>query len=131
MSEEKVTSEATAEPENPEVKKEDNKYLRNLKWCGSKLAAGIHWGAKNPGLIVPMLIGGFTFISGLVNMVSGNDQLEHCLAEDDRTGEKLLTKQPLTNAQILELGDRMDEGLSKGEALRDMGLLRDEKKRKI
>ena len=55
---------------------------------------------------------------------------EHCLVEDDRTGEDLMVRHPLTNDEILELGNRMADGQSKGESLKDMGLLKKEKSRK-
>ena len=128
MSEEKTVPETKDEPE---VIQEESKIKTFFKKCGDGLVKGIHWCAENPGAIVPVLIGGFSAISGIVTLFSGNDKLEHCLSEDDRTGEMLATKHPLTNEQVLKLGDMMDEGMSKGEALQAMGLLRDEKKRKF
>jgi hypothetical protein len=46
------------------------------------------------------------------------------------TGEEFMLKHPLRNDEILELGSRMIDGESKGEALNDMGLLRKERRRK-
>ena len=73
-----------------------------------------------------MLIG---ILSGAVNMESSKNK--QCLVEDDVTGCKYLTKHPLTNNEILELESRMiNGGETHGEALKNMGVLRKERKRR-
>lgn len=98
----------------------------------AKVGPAVHKVAENLGWIIPaagLTISGLGAISGLF---SGTKKLEKCLVEDNYTGEDLLVKHPLTNSDILEMSDRMKEdGVTKAEALYDMGLLRNEKRRKI
>lgn len=55
---------------------------------------------------------------------------QKCSVQDDLTGCEYKATHPLTNSEILELSDRLQQGESKGQALRNMGVLRKEKKRK-
>ena len=80
--------------------------------------------------VAPMVVPALVAIASGVATSSVNKQ-KHCLVKDDRTGEKLMVKHPLTNDEIMDMGDRMEANdLSKGEALRDMGLLKKERSRK-
>lgn len=81
-------------------------------------------------MVLPMIVP--VAMTALGNATGqGKEYREHCLVEDNRTGEDLMTVHPLTNSEIMELGDRMQTfGQSKGEALRDMGLLKKERSRK-
>lgn len=76
---------------------------------------------------------GFTVLPGVIvaigGAIAGKDP-GACLVEDDVTGLDFKTKHPMTNKEILELGDRMIDGQSKGDALNEMGLLKKERKRR-
>ena len=74
------------------------------------------------------IIGGI--ITGVATISGGGPAPASCLVEDDVTGLDFRTKKPLTNSQILELGDRMIDGQTKGEALSEMGMLKKERKRR-
>ena len=75
---------------------------------------------------------GFTALPGIVAVVGGiiGKNAEGSYVEDDVTGLEFRTKHNLTNKEILELGDRMIDGQTKGDALNEMGLLKKEKKRR-
>ena len=53
-----------------------------------------------------------------------------CRTKDRVTGCEYRTKHPLNNSEILELSDKMSAGMTKGEALDSMGLLKKERRRK-
>lgn len=63
-----------------------------------------------------------------IKCFSGNS--ENCYVPDEVTGMNYLTDHPLTNSEIMELSDRMIDGESTGEALTNMGVLKNEKKRR-
>lgn len=88
--------------------------------------------SDNPMLIIPLVSAVFGLVGRTVNMVSGagNGRYEKCLCEDDVTGEDFLLKHPLNNDEILELGSRMIDGETKGSALAEMDLLRQDRRRK-
>ena len=114
-----------------ETKTEEKKGIA-LVWSGLK--KGFKEAGQiikdNPMMIIPILGGTLRIVGKIISTASGAGNYDHCMVTDDITGEDFLTIHPLTNSEILNLGDRMSEGQSKGEALSDMGLLRNEKKRK-
>ena len=116
--------------ENPNIEttKKENIFVRAKNWGVRMVDKGVGFIAKNPMLIMPLA----SLFVGCIGAVTGGGakRYESCKVEDDVTGENLITKHPLTNDEILELGDRMNEGIPKGRALDDMGLLRKERKRK-
>lgn len=121
--------------ETIEVKEEyleKSRWVKAKKWVKEKGNEVLTFFTKNPMMMMPILSGVGMLIGGVVKIASsnGNDRYESCLVEDDVTGEELLTKHPLTNSEILELGDRMIDGQTKGAALEDMGLLRNERRRR-
>lgn len=121
--------------ETIEVKEEyleNSRWVKAKKWVKEKGNEVLTFFTKNPMMMMPILSGVGMLIGGVVKLASsnGNDRYESCLVEDDVTGEELLTKHPLTNSEILELGDRMIDGQPKGAALEDMGLLRNERRRR-
>lgn len=67
-------------------------------------------------------------ISGVANI--GKEKDDRCWVSDDVTELEFHTKHPLNNTEILELGERMIDGQTKGDALNEMGLLKKEKKRR-
>ena len=83
-------------------------------------------------MVRPIAIGIAGVVGGLIAGYNNLDTREaaHCVVEDDITGCEFRTKHALTNNEILELGDRMTEGQMKGYALKEMGLLKKEKKRR-
>lgn len=108
-------------------------FFTKVKLWGKAVKEGtVEFVAENPTMTVPILTGLFMFGAGLFRGLTGTGgkRYEHCRVQDPITGEYFLTDHPLTNSEIRELGDRMSEGSSKGEALEDMNLLREEKKRK-
>ena len=79
------------------------------------------------------VVGGIvTGVSTISNVASGSptNTIPSCRVEDDVTGLEFRTKRPLTNEQIIELGDRMIDGQTKGDALKEMGVLKKERKRR-
>ena len=87
---------------------------------------------EEPRLIYPFvgLVAGV--VVGVGKLIAGYSPAEvaSCFVSDDVTDLSFRVKKPLTNGQILELGDRMNSGQMKGQALADMGLLKKERKRK-
>ena len=86
---------------------------------------------ENPQ-VVPMILSGFgMLVGGGVRLIAGSGKNnESCMIKDDVTGCEFKTKHPLTNDEILELGDRMIDGEWKGQALQEMGVLKKERRRK-
>lgn len=86
---------------------------------------------ENPGLIIPILSGAGMLVSGVLAAANGktDEREKMCLVEDDITGQNFKTIRPMTNSEILELGERMVDGQTKGDALNTMGLLKNEKRR--
>ena len=82
-------------------------------------------------LVIPMISVAGSLVAGVVASANekSKDYEEKCLVEDDITGQNFKTKHPMTNAEILELGERMIDGQPKGDALDAMGLLKNEKRR--
>lgn len=83
-------------------------------------------------LIIPAIMGGVTIIGGIISGIATIParEREGCRIEDEVTGLDFITKHPLNNSEILELGERMSSGMTNGEALEEMNLLKKEKKRK-
>lgn len=85
----------------------------------------------HPASFIPVLSAAGMLFSGIMaaaNQKSDNYK-EKCLVEDDVTGQDFRTTHPMTNNEILELGSRMIDGQTKGDALCEMGLLAKEKRR--
>lgn len=97
-----------------------------------KAKTGVKFLAENSWIVLPALSGLGTLVLGAASMSQDRKKKysQACLVEDDITGLNFKTKHPLTNGQIMELGERMNVGQSKGEALNEMELLKKEKKRK-
>ena len=83
-------------------------------------------------MIKPIMIGMAGIIGGLIAGFANVETREgaSCSVEDDVTGLNFRTKHALNNSEILELGNRMIDGQTKGDALDDMGLLKKERKRR-
>lgn len=86
----------------------------------------------NPSLIITIGMGIGSAVIGILTGAASaqTDKYEHSKVEDDVTGLNYLAKHPLTNREILELSERKVDGETTGEALENMGLLRNEKKRR-
>lgn len=125
--EEKKTVEETVEV--PNVPEEKQSFGQKVKEVGKAIAEVL---VKNPVMIIPVVSGVLGIVGKVASiaMGGGHNWNEHYLSEDDVTGEEFRLRHPMTNSEILELGDRMIDGQSKGDALEDMGLLRNERRRK-
>lgn len=112
--------------------KKENILVRGKKWMQNKLDSVAKFASDNPQMIFPIVtaFGSLAFTGLRMIAGAGTNQIDHCRVEDDVTGEEFITKHPLTNDEILELGNRMIDGEWKGSALNDMGLLKNEKHRK-
>lgn len=113
--------------------KETKKERKSVKeWISEKKNNFLTFCGEHPQIILPIISGIGMLVSGGIRLASeqGNKRLDSCKVRDDVTEEYFLVAHPMTNTEILELGERMIDGESKGRALNDMGLLRDEKKRK-
>ena len=123
--EEKKTVEETMEEEKPQEKKS---FWTKVKEVGKAVGEVL---VKNPFLIIPIVSTVFGVIGKVASAAAGGGTWnEHYLAEDDITGEEYRLRHPMTNSEILELSDRMVDGQTKGEAFDNMGLLRNETRRK-
>ena len=74
------------------------------------------------------LVGGAMTIIGLISKFGNGGH--NCEVPDEITGLNFRTSRPLTNTEIMELSDRLMAGESKGEALSNMGVLKEPKKKK-
>lgn len=124
-----------------EIKMEENKTQNqekeNIFKKAKKKAADVRnriidVALENPQISLTILSGFGMLVAGGAKALlgSGSNKLDKCRVQDDVTEEYFVTTHPLTNDEILELGERMIDGESKGKALKDMGVLREEKKRK-
>lgn len=88
---------------------------------------------NNPMLSVTLLTSLIGTVGGTIRVVSNKRAMEYkqCMVKDDVTGERFFVKHPLTNDEVLELGSRIIDGEWKGNALEEMDLLRNERKRKL
>ena len=121
------------EEKTVEEVKEKESFLNRVKQKAKDVGtAALGFISDNPMLIIPIISGVTAIFGGAAKAISnvGNGQYDKCLVEDDVTGEEFLVKHPMTNDEILELGSRMIDGEWKGSALDEMGLLRNERKRK-
>lgn len=105
------------------------KVKRKVAETGDKVLGFM---VENPQFTLPFLSGLGMFVAGGGKWLASAERrmAEKCRVHDDVTEEYFMTKHPLTNEEILELGERMIDGQPKGYALDEMGLLRKEKKRK-
>ena len=115
------------------VEKKENFLIRGKRWVVNKFKTVCKVADENPGLVfeAAVIIGG-VFIGGLKALASGGSSSyqEKCLIESDVSDQCYKVKHPLTNQEILELDDKLVDGMTTGEALDNMGLLRKERKRK-
>jgi len=118
--------------ENVNTEKKTFKEKVSEKVSSAKETAGnvVHFVAENAGAIIPIIFGGASLVMGIARMFNGHDKMEARYSSDDFTGERYLLNHPLANGEILELSEKMEGGMTKGEALKEMGVLSDEKKRK-
>lgn len=90
--------------------------------------------SKNPEKIGGIIGGAITLGVGIYGLVMGaaNRSEENCRIHDEMTGFDWVTDHPLTNQELLEVNRRLYEGQVNGlgEALKEEGYLKDEKKRK-
>ena len=109
-----------------------NSAKEKVKKTKENVKEVISFFGEHPEVVMPILSGLGMLTSGVVMYANKKekDSVDACLVEDDVTGLNFRTRHSLTNAEILELGDRMIDGQTKGNALNDMGLLKDEKKRR-
>ena len=87
---------------------------------------------EHPNRIVPIVTSSIAIVAGVITAIAniGTERDDLCWVQDDVTELDFHTKKALTNSDILELGERMIDGQTKGDALNEMGLLAKEKKRK-
>ena len=87
---------------------------------------------KNPMLAVMALTTIGSTVTTVMNTISRNKEEEEdrCTTYDSYAGMDITTTHELSNQEILEMTERMKAGQKKVEALNDMGLLREDKKRK-
>lgn len=131
MALEEVTLEKTEK--TVEVTEEKLGFFTKVKLWGKAIKDGTtEFIVENPAMTMPILTGLIMFGGGIIKGLTGSSgrKLDRCKVQDPITGEYFLADHPLTNSEIRELGDRMSSGEDKGEALENMGLLRNEKKRK-
>ena len=88
--------------------------------------------AKNPMLAVMAISTIGSTVTTIMNTVSRNKEEEEdrCTTYDAYAGMEITTTHELSNQEILEMTERMKAGQKKVEALNDMGLLKEDKKRK-
>lgn len=102
-----------------------------FKWnTKEKLGKAVQWASENPGAaltITSTVIGATAYTGKKLFKIAGENReikLIQCRHYDPRTGENWFTKRPLKSHEQLKLDREYKEGLSKGEILLKMGLLR-------
>lgn len=87
---------------------------------------------KNPMLAVMFISTVGSTVVSIANTISKNkdEEEDRCTTYDSYAGMDITTTHELSNQEILEMTERMKAGQKKVEALNDMGLLREDKKRK-
>lgn len=91
------------------------------------LAKGVHYVAENAPWLVPVLITAGSFIMGSAELFGGKQPATF----DPRTREYLYLDHNMTNDEIVQANQIMrEQEVTKAEALSEMGLLKEEKKRK-
>lgn len=91
------------------------------------LAKGVHYVAENAPWLVPVVITAGSFIMGGAELFGG----KHPATFDPRTREYLYLDHNMTNDEIVKANQIMrEQEVTKAEALNEMGLLKEDKKRK-
>lgn len=91
------------------------------------LEKSVHYAAENAPWLVPVAITVCSFIFGSAELFSGKQPS----TVDPWTRERLNLDHNLTNNEIVEMNKLMrEQDVTKAEALNEMGLLKEEKKRK-
>lgn len=116
--------------EKTDAMKEKAKEVKGKIVNGAKAVGNgfVKVAESNPGAIITL---GFSIGGAIIGVISGtanaeSRKYEMCKVEDEVTGLNYMTKHPLTNSEILELSERMVDGQTTGEALDNMGVLRNE-----
>lgn len=129
--------EETKTVEVNETEKKENFFMRTVRTVKTKVKNGAvkvcKAAGKNPDLVFGAAVfGGGLLIGGLRAILTGGSESyqSKCLVESDVSDQYYKTKHPLTNKEILELDDKLVDGMTTGEALDNMGLLRKERKRR-
>ena len=127
---EKTNSTVIPEEEKTEEKKGFVETLKEKKENGKRKFG--QFIAENPGLVIPLISFGVMIVRGGFSLISNasHGNIDHCVVKDDVTGLNYLTEHPLKNSEILELSALKSNGATTGEALQEMDLLRNERKRK-
>lgn len=118
------------------VKPKFDKGVEKVKAGGKKVVETIkivgETFVKNPMLAVMALTTIGSTVTTVMNTISRNKEEEEdrCTTYDSYAGMDVTTTHELSNQEILEMTERMKAGQKKVEALNDMGLLREDKKRK-
>lgn len=122
MNEEKTDNIEKIEEENKKEEKKDGFF----KAIGKIIVT-------NPMLLVPMISGLTSALFGGVRMIANKKSQNDigCYVKDDVTELRYLTTHPLVNQEIKELSERKIAGETTGEALDNMGLLRNERVRRV
>lgn len=108
------------------VKETGDKVVEKAKEVGAKVNEAC---GEYPEAVLSVV---GTVATIVVSVVAANAASREaaCRTEDGLTNCEYKTKHPLSNREILELSDKMQSGMTKGEALNEMGLLKKERKRK-
>lgn len=117
---------------NEKIENMKKKAKEKVVEVKEKAYKGAKFLAENSWMVMPILSGlGTIAITAMgVTKDKKNRYDQACLVKDDISGLKFKTTHPLTNHEIMELSERMNDGQTKGEALNEMELLKKEKKRK-
>lgn len=112
--------------------KKENFWTRSKRWLGEKIEKTAQFFTEYPVLVMPVMSGIGMIVGGIAKAAytSAQERNDSYRVEDDVTGEEFIVRHPLSNDEILELGERMIDGQPKGAALDDMGLLRNERRRR-
>lgn len=117
---------------NEKIENMKEKAKEKVEVLKTKVEKGAKFVAENSWMVMPVLSGLGTLAITIMG-VSKDKKAKYnqaCLVKDDISGLKFKTTHPLTNHEIMELGERMNNGQSKGEALDEMELLKKERKRR-
>lgn len=99
-----------------------------VNYVGQKITNSVHWVATNTDWLVPSILMGAPIVLGGLAAIGGKNNPS---TYDPEMNEYLNLDHKLTNQELVQANKlRREEGITKAEALNEMGVLRYEKKRK-
>jgi hypothetical protein len=97
----------------------EQKWMDTKRWCREHPTEAVGLGSAGLG------IGTFLIKKGIrSHEINKEWKLTQCRHYDNRTAQYWYSRRPLKTSEKLKLDELYNKGMSKGEALRQMGLLK-------